>query len=113
MIAVLKTELFIKHSSSVIYCIMSYFETVLFKQSSTISATSQAEDRQVRITNTCQKSHCAIEDDQPLKCFVSILRVVLIWLLNLDGNSSTNRQLLILASEHAGLSASFASDVIT
>ncbi|KRX65520.1 hypothetical protein T09_7956 [Trichinella sp. T9] len=25
--------------------------------------------------NTCQKSHCAIEDDQPLKCFVSILRV--------------------------------------
>ncbi|KRX34210.1 hypothetical protein T05_8984 [Trichinella murrelli] len=64
-----------RYSSSVIYCIMSYFETVLFKQSSTISATSQAEDRQVRITNTCQKSHCAIEDDQPLKCFVSILRV--------------------------------------
>ncbi|KRZ56718.1 hypothetical protein T02_3916 [Trichinella nativa] len=37
--------------------------------------TSQAEDRQVRITTTCQKSHCAIEDDRPLKCFVSILRV--------------------------------------
>ncbi|KRY45262.1 hypothetical protein T03_7113 [Trichinella britovi] len=74
----LKTKFFtyvsLKHySSSGIYCIMSYFETVLFKQSSTISATSQAEDRQVRITNTCQKSHCAIEDDQPLKCFVSVI----------------------------------------
>ncbi|KRX79813.1 hypothetical protein T06_14973 [Trichinella sp. T6] len=38
-------------------------------------ATSQIEDRQVRITTTCQKSHCAIEDDRPLKCFVSNLRV--------------------------------------
>ncbi|KRZ92418.1 hypothetical protein T08_3554 [Trichinella sp. T8] len=51
-------NIILKHySSSGIYCIMSYFETVLFKQetvlfkqSSTISATSQAEDRQVRIT---------------------------------------------------------------
>ncbi|KRY39345.1 hypothetical protein T01_6583 [Trichinella spiralis] len=38
------------YSSSVIYYIMSYFETVKFQQSSTISATSQAKDRQVRIT---------------------------------------------------------------
>ncbi|KRZ85510.1 hypothetical protein T08_10411 [Trichinella sp. T8] len=40
-----------------------------------LNSTSQAEDRQVRITTTCQKSHCAIEDDRPLKCFFSILRV--------------------------------------